>query len=313
MRAYSEQIVFTPSEDQRAQAGVLLRPPRGAARPIGLVCIHGATNFFYVPLLIQLGRALAQRGYLFVSGNTRGHDVAAQDPPWSFFSSGTRPEAVAKLRLGGGGWARWDEEPHDVAGWIDFAVAQGAEQVVLIGHSLGVARITYYQAERQDPRVVGLVLASGADHVTAVDPARLELAERLVAEGQEDALLPVVEGVPIGFAMESAANVVHWERHAGRFAAEGHTPWIASIRTPVLATGGTADLNPNLHARLEEMRSRAVQAPRFDIRMFEGADHFYTGQVGELAEVVAGWLATLPATRGATRRRWWWSRRKRMP
>lgn len=311
MRAYSEQIVWTPSEDERAQVGVLLQPTGGRARPIGIVCIHGATWNFYAPLLIHLGRALAQRGYRVVSGNTRGHDVAAQDLPWSIFVSDSGPEAYAARRLGGGGWARWDDEPHDVAGWIDFVVAQGAEQVVLIGHSLGVLRITYYQALRQDPRVVGLVLASAADRVAAVDPARLELAERLVAEGREDALLPVAEGVPMIFALESAASVVHWERHAGRFATEGHLPWIASIRTPVLATGGTVDQSfPDLRADLEQMRARAVQAPRFDIHMFEGADHFYRGLERELAEVVAGWLGALPATRGASRRRWWGGRKR---
>jgi pimeloyl-ACP methyl ester carboxylesterase len=311
MAAFTEQVVFTPSEDQRAQAGVLIRPTGRAARPIGLVCFHGATGHFYVPLLLTLGRALAQRGYRVVSGNTRGHDVAAQDLPWAIFSSGTGPEAYATLRLGGEGWARWDEEPHDVAGWIDFLVAQGAEHVVLIGHSLGVARITSYQALRQDPRVVGVVLASGTDHVTAVDPARLELAERLVAQGQEDALLPVAEGVPMGFAMESAAHVVHWERHAGRFAADGHTPWIASIRVPVLATGGTADASfPDLRPGLEEMRARAVQTPQFDIHLFEGADHFYRGQERELADVVAHWLETLPARRGSGRRPRWSGRRR---
>ena len=307
MRAYSEEIVWTPSEDQRAQAGLLIRPMASPVQSIGVVSIHGATGSFYVPLLIQLGHALAQRGYPFVSGNTRGHDVAAQDLPWSLFIRGTGSEAYATLRLGGGGWARWDEEPHDVAGWINCIVAQGAEQVVLVGHSLGALRIIYYQAVRQDPRVVGLVLVSGSDHITAVDPARRELAERLVAEGHEDVLLPVAEGIPRGFAMESAAYLVHWERHAGRFAAEGHTPWIASIRTPVLATGGTAEgLFPNLHADLEDMRTRAVQAPRFDIHLFEGADHFYRDQEAEFAEVVADWLdALLPAPRRATPRRWW--------
>lgn len=289
-----------------AQAGVLIRPTGGEPRPIGVVCIHGAPGFFYAPMYVSLGRALAQRGYRFVSGNTRGHDVAALDIPWSPTVS-ARSEALTNVRLGGNGFARWDEEPHDVAGWVDFMVAQGAEQVVLFGHSFGVARITYYQAERQDSRVVGLVLASGHDRVTAVDPARLELAERLVAAGQGDALLPVVEDV---FQIESAAYVVQWERHAGRFAAEGHTPWIASIRVPVLATLGTAEEWPDLHARLEDMRGRAVQAPRFDIHVIEGADHNYTGQKRELAKVVADWLDALPVTRGATPRRWW-SRRKR--
>jgi predicted alpha/beta-fold hydrolase len=77
MRAYSEEIVWTPSEDQRAQAGLLIQPTAHPARPVGVVSFHGATGSFYVPLLIQLGHALAQRGYPFVSGNTRGHDVAA--------------------------------------------------------------------------------------------------------------------------------------------------------------------------------------------------------------------------------------------
>jgi Alpha/beta hydrolase family len=307
MKAYSEDIVWTPSEDQRAQAGLLIRPTRGPARPVGVVCIHGATNMFYVPLLIQLGHALAERGCLFVSGNTRGHDVATQDLPWSFFMHGTGPEAYAGIHLGGGGWARWDEELYDVAGWINCVVAQGAEQIVLAGHSLGVLRILYYQALRQDPRVVGLILLSGTDSVTAVDPARLALAEQLVAEGQEDALLPLVEGIPMGFAMESAANLVHWERHVGLFASEGHPPWIASIRTRMLATGGTADGPlPNLRADLEDMRTRAVQAPRFDIHIAEGADHFYRDQEGELAKVVADWLdALVPAPRKAMSRRWW--------
>jgi dienelactone hydrolase len=290
-----------------------MQPTSGSARSIGMVCIYGSPGVYYLPLYVYLGRALAQRGYRFVSGNTRGHDVATLDVPWPFIA---RAADVAQWRLGGEGWFRWDEEPHDVAGWIDFLVAQGAEQIVLFGHSGGVARVLYYQAERQDPRVVGLILASGSDRVLATDPARLELAERLVAEGQGDALLPVPAGNPFG--MESAARVVHWERHVGRFAAEGHTPWMASIRVPVLATLGTADdiayapshVIPELHAALEDMRGRAVQAPRCDIQVIEGADHGFTGQERELAEVVAGWLATLPGAQGVRHRRWWSGRRR---
>ena len=72
------------------------------------------------------------------------------------------------------------------------------------------------------------------------------MAERLLAEGRGDEMLPLAEGQPISFAMETAANVVHWERIGGSFAADGHTPWIAEIHTPVLATMGTMEFNPNL-------------------------------------------------------------------
>ena len=175
-------------------------------------------------------------------------------------------------------------------------MAQGAEKIVLFGHSGGVRRVNYYQAERQDPRVVGLILASGTDRVTAIDPARLELAQQLVAAGQGEALLPVPEGESMVFGMQSAAHVVHWERVVGRFAAQGHTPWMASIRVPVLATLGASELedNPDRRARVEDMRSRAVQVPRFDIQVIEGADHDYTPHSAVCAGAFLGYWLQIP-------------------
>lgn len=307
MGAYNEQIVFTASEDQRWLAGVMMQPTKGSRRLVGVVCIHGAVEPFYFPAYVHMGRELARRGYLFVSGRTRGHDVATVDAPWPL---SVRPEDIPTYRLGGWGWERWAEDEHDVAGWITFLVSQGVEHVVLLGHSAGVGRVSYYQAQRQDPRVVGVVLASSSDRLRPQDPARVSQAERLVAEGYGDAPLPLAEGRPIFFALESAANVVHWESVVGPFVADGHTPWIASIRTPVLATLGTAEFEPDLRGAVEDMRGRAVQTPRFDIQVIEGADHAYTGRERELAEVVARWIEALPTTRVATGGRWW-SRRQR--
>jgi pimeloyl-ACP methyl ester carboxylesterase len=292
MGTHSEEIVFAPSEDQRWMAGVLMRPATEPARSVGILYLHGSTGFFYEPAGVYLGRELAQRGYLFVSGNTRGHDVASDDFPWPFIH---RPDDVAKYRLGGNSWARWDEEPYDVAGWINFLVSQGIDTVALIGHSAGGLRVLYYQALRQDPRVVGMVLASSADSLTPDDPARVELAERLVAEGRGDELLPLLEGQPMILAMESAGYLAHWNRIVAPFVADGHVPWIADIHVPVLATRGTMEPRPNLRALVEDMRERAVQAPRFDIAVIDGADHSYTGRERELAEVVARWLETLAA------------------
>lgn len=291
MSAYSEQIVFTPSEDQRWLAGVLMQPTEGAVQPIGIVSLHGSPGYFYVPTNVYLGRVLAEQGYRYVSGNTRAHDVASPDIPWPF---GCSPEADAGWRIGGQGWYRVDEEPHDVAGWINFLADQDAEQIVLFGHSGGVRRALQYQAERQDPRVVGLILAGYDDRVLPIDPARLELAERLVAEGQGEALLPLRAGLRMHEGMQSAEQYVTWAGIVGGTAAEGYVPWSASIRVPVLATLGTSGEAPNLHAGLEAMRGRAVHAPRFDIQVIEGADHCYASHERELAEVVAAWLATLP-------------------
>ncbi len=307
MSTYTEQIVFAPSEDQRWLAGVMMQPTAGSRQPVGIVCIHGAAVGFYVPTYINWGRELARRGYLFVSGNTRGHDVAAVDVPWPFRLGS---EDLPNIRLGGSSWERSDEVPNDVAGWIAFLAAQGVKQVVLVGHSFGVFRVSYYQALRQDPRVVGLVLASGADRVQPQDPARVEQAQRKVTEGHGDALMPVAAGRPLFFAMESATKVLHWERVVSPFAPQGHMPWIGDIHLPVLATLGTAELVPDLRGLVEEMRSRAVHTPQFDIQVIEGADHAYSGREREWADVVARWIEAQIALR-ATPHGHWWSRRQK--
>jgi pimeloyl-ACP methyl ester carboxylesterase len=301
MVAYHEEIVFAPSADQRWLAGVLMRPNQDARRPVGVICIHGANASFYLPTYVALGRALAERGYLYLSANTRGHDVGNVDFPWPL---NTLPETGPKIHLGGGGWSRFEEVAHDVAGWIEYLVGQGVEQIVLFGHSFGVRCVTFYQADRQDPRVVGLVLCSEGDTVEAQDPARVQQAEELVAAGKGTALVPLSEDVP-PFALESADWVVDWERLTGPFVTEGHTPWIASIHIPILGTFGTLDFIPNLRENMEEMRVRATQAPRFDLQAIEGADHTYTDQEHELAKVVLNWLDQLPAAQKVTRRNWW--------
>ena len=69
----------------------------------------------------------------------------------------------------------------------------GFGRVVLFGRSSGAVRVVRYQAERQDPRVAGLVLGSPPMHPrfdTRRYPEAVALAERLVAEGRGDDLLP---------------------------------------------------------------------------------------------------------------------------
>jgi hypothetical protein len=53
-----------------------------------------------------------------------------------------------------------------------------------IGNSLGAFKVGYYQAQRQDPRVLGLITASPCREVGSfLTPERVALAERMVAEG----------------------------------------------------------------------------------------------------------------------------------
>src|SRR3989442_11598135 len=83
------------------------------------------------------------------------------------------------------------EQVRDIAAWINFAEARGFKQVVLVGHSAGWAAVTQYQAEKQDRRVVGVVVASGSVHpgTGPTDPDQIAQATRMMAEGRPDDLV----------------------------------------------------------------------------------------------------------------------------
>src|SRR5262249_49017923 len=118
---------------------------------IAVIWIHGWGVNFYQPSYVGIGRALAERGYTTIIGNTSMHDLG-NVLAWRGY----------KRIRGGGYWGVASDEGRDPAAWIDLAEERGFHNVVLVGHSAGWAAVRHYQAETQDPRVVGLVLASGA-------------------------------------------------------------------------------------------------------------------------------------------------------
>jgi pimeloyl-ACP methyl ester carboxylesterase len=134
---------------------------------------------FYQPTYVKIGRALAERGYTSIIGNTRMHDLG--NVTW---------KGDKRIR-GGGYWGVASEQVRDIAAWIDFAEARGFKQVVLVGHSAGWAAVTQYQAEKQDHRVVGVVVASGTVRpgTGPTDPDQIAQATRMMTEGHPDELV----------------------------------------------------------------------------------------------------------------------------
>ena len=171
---FPEELVYVRSADDIVNGGAMFTASKTSARPIAVIWIHGWGTNFYSPTYVMIGRALAARGYTAIIGNTRMHDLGNV--------AGYR---YGKRIRGGGYWGIASEEVRDLAAWIDFAEQQGFEQVVLVGHSAGWSAVKRYQADQQDPRVVGVVLASGAvgADTQPTDPQQLADATRMVAAG----------------------------------------------------------------------------------------------------------------------------------
>jgi pimeloyl-ACP methyl ester carboxylesterase len=277
-KAYSEELTYATTEDGFLLAGAVIRPAGGPARPVTIVWMHGNAAAFYDSPYILIGRELATLGYPVISGNTRGHDISA----FAWRTSGAMPTG------GGAAWERLEEAPYDVAAWVEVAAGLGSGGVVLVGHSAGAQKVVLYQAERQDSRIVGVVLASPDLHGFS-PPGELEAAQRMVAEGQGMEVLPAQPYAP--WYRQSAQTVVSRANVLSRlFTAEADASAIASLHAPLLVFFGARERVRDVDAELAAARHDATSAPRVHTELIEDADHFYTGCEPDAARVIARWV-----------------------
>jgi pimeloyl-ACP methyl ester carboxylesterase len=289
-RSITERIIQVRTKDEVADAGLLVTPFTNAAKPIAVVWIHGATENFYSPTYLAISRRLAKQGFTVISGNTRMHDLG-------------NVEAFREQKRirGGTYWGVPSKQVRDIAAWIDFASELGFAQVILAGHSAGANAVREYQAQTQDPRVAGVVLASGDVRPdTRVAPAEwISNAKQDIAEGKPEELVP-------GPFLSAATflDIVNRPPEFTDFFGElSSTAGVTRIRCPLLITLGTnGDVGTG--EDLEKIKSAIKRLPagpsRVDTALIQGADHMYDGQEVQIAEVIANWGHTLASVNGKT-------------
>lgn len=284
MDAVAEELIWIESEDGLRLDGAVIRPTATPVKPVAVVHVHGFHGHFSEPTHILVARALARRGYLSVSGANRGS---------GFGAVGTRGSS-SELVVTGAAWERLAECPHDIAPWISYAVGLGVPRVVLLGQSFGSAKVVYYQAHRQDPRVAGVILASPAPvHPLPLDPAVVAEARRMVAAGRGRDLLPWGALWDVTLSAQTLVAAATLEPH-DIFGPGSAVPGVGQLQCPLLAFYGTVD-EVGGPPDLEAIRRHAQAAPRVDLRVIEGADHAYTQREPEVGAVLADWLETLGA------------------
>ncbi len=249
------------------------------SRDAGFILIHGFGSRFYAQVVGRVAEGLASRGYPAVSGNTRGHDYGA------FV---VQPDGTT--RLGGSAWEDPSEGPLDVAGWVAWMERRVApRQTIVIGHSLGAWKVAMYQAQRRDRRVGGLVLMSpplvGAPRGTRSEVH--ELAQRMVAEGRGDELMPAANS---RMGRLSARTVA--ARAAGAWPADLPS-MLPTAAVPILVTYG--DKESESSARLAAL---SHLQPAVTGHLIAGGDHNYSGRWEDLASRVVAWLQTREGSRG---------------
>lgn len=284
---FPEELVYVRSTDDVVNGGVFFSTSQPDTHAVAVIWVHGWGTNFYYPTYTVIGRALAVRGITTINANTRMHDLGTS----ATYRRGRRVR-------GGGYWGVPSEQDLDIAAWVDFAEQRGYSRTVLAGHSAGWAAVAAYKVRTQDPRVVGVVLASGTVQTMRPqrDPEVMEQARRLVDGGTGDDLIRLPNRsfpsyISAATLLDQAATPPDL---LDFFGMEGGAAGVTRLGCPLLAFFGTRG-DVGGPADLEVVASAPTRLSlgdvRFDTRMIDGADHMYTGEEDQVARVISEWVS----------------------
>ena len=165
--------------------------------------------------------------------------------------------------------------------WLDWLKAQGANQVILLGHSRGGNQTARFAAAHDTELVRSVILIAPqtwSEAYAAKDYTKrygeplapvLAKAEKLVAEGKGKTLLRPVEFIYCEDTAASAEAFVSYYRPDESM----DTPTVVKgIGKPVLLFAGSAD---KVVANLQEKAKKLEAQGNVQFEVIEGADHFF--------------------------------------
>ena len=285
-----EELVSVRSDDDILSSGAMFTPQKDVAKPIAVIWVHGWGVNFYQPAYVNIGRELAARGYTCITANTRMHDLG-----------NVLGERNGKRLRGGGYWGVASDEVRDLAAWIDFAEQKGFKKVVLVGHSAGWAAVRNYQSHKEDRRVIGVVLASGAVRAETrpTDMKMFNLATNLISIDRADDLLRIPNRpFPSFISAATFADIANTPPgQKDFFGVQYKDPDVTRIRCPLLAFFGTREAGVGTEVDLELLKNAVQRLPigpaRLTTLMIERADHMYAGEESQVADTISQWADSL--------------------
>jgi alpha-beta hydrolase superfamily lysophospholipase len=253
--------------------------------------IHGmAGNFYENRFLDSMAREITDAGYTFFSANNRGHDYIADIPIAG---------SDEKFKQIGNAYEKFEECIFDIKAGIDFLEKCGYKNIVLCGHSLGSVKVVYYVAKTQDKRIEKLILMSPPDMVWIAEKSKeyKEIfmgAQKMISEGSGDELMPVKVRGGYHLSANTCLDLGARGNPVDVFNVYDETApsVLKDITIPTLAFLGEKDdvtMSPQSEA-LRIIKQKAMNAPKFDTDIIEGATHCYFEREDAMAKKIIDWL-----------------------
>ncbi len=251
-----------------------------------LINIHGTASGFYVEEFEKYFiEELPQLGISTLFTNNRGNFVQE-----SWQKTGAAVEKFEDCLI-------------DINNWIEFALSQGYEKIILQGHSLGTEKVVYYMNRgKYADKVVAVSLLGFADsygnQMLFAKDKHLQLmneANDLVKQYKGDQYLTSVWFCHAGVLPKSAASYINFFSQDSELSKAlplrlgKDLKYYSEIKVPILGIVGDKDpwtILPVPEAA-ELMRKGNQNA---DVFIISDCEHSFTGKQKELIEIVKNFL-----------------------
>lgn len=277
------------TDDNLILQGLLYTPSRKTTKAV--LHVHGmAGNFYFFRFYNSMAQNFTNKGWGFLTVNTRGHDVAS----WTRIA-GEKED----YRMIGSAQERFEDCLIDIECWLGFLEKQGYKEIILQGHSLGAVKVAYYQAKIKNSRVKGLILISPSDMIALAEAEknrkeRLAIARRLVKEDRRDEFMP---GVLWDYYLISAKTYLDFSLRDNpidifNLYDKNKPSVLKDISVPILAIYGEKDDASVLprEESLEIIKNKAHNCPKFDTVIIKDAPHSFFDHEEKLAQVISDWI-----------------------
>ena len=277
------ELVSLLNDDGLRLDGAFYAPTGDRAGLVDAVLlIHGSRGNFYDGATKSMAQDLSSQGYACLPLNTNAHDTAWYNPGGQNFK-GNAFEVLAHTCI-------------DLRAGIDHSTERGYRSIGLLGHSMGAVRVAYYAATQDDRRVstvvpVSPVRLSYSYFMESEDAeefaANIEIARRLVAEGDPEAVFRVGHPIPQLFSAASFLDK-HGPEEKYNLINQAH-----GVRVPMLTLNGSRETHSRLRDMAQDLAAAAVNSPKAETLMVEEGEHSLVNRTTEASDAVLKWLAAL--------------------
>ena len=256
--------------------------------------MHGLSSAFYheVKLTKLLVEALENKGWGFAHFNSRGHDLlsgirkkdSTSPYGYSYYQAGAGAEIFKECIL-------------DIDAGIDFLIAKGYDEIVLIGHSTGANKACYYAAAENNSHVISVILSGPiSDRLSAPDARKhLPFMKKLICEGKGDNLLFGYHFFPLTpkrfislFDPRSSEDVFDYGEE------EPKLVMFSKIKIPLLVILSQKDEVADRPIKeIQQAFDSHTTSPIYKSVIIPDALHRYNGHEPEVVSVIIDWITAL--------------------